>query len=190
MMRFVAAVAVAVAVGVGLTGCTGTTAGTGTATDAASQVPSAAAAPAASAPPSPATPSCATALTPEAYTDFARRGLRPQYSTEWGPDRFRHVEAFVIPQPGIMCAWQSAGGDQQLYFAQIALTGAEWESVQAELVRTGFVEQDTPVAGYFNGPVPDPLYGDGGFAYRDGYLYYAVTPEFTRWIPAFARASG
>jgi len=96
----------------------------------------------------------------------------------------------VIPQPGIMCAWQSAGGDQQLYFAQIALTDAEWESLRAELVRAGFVEQDTPVAGYFNGPVPDPLYGDGGFAYRDGYLYYAVTPEFTRWIPAFARPSG
>lgn len=134
-----------------------------------------------------ATPTCETALLPGAYKEFASRSLRPRDLTEWGANPNRKIEAVTIGGEGITCSWTSEQGDGAAYFAQIAMTEAEWGTLMSELRSDGFVEQDKPVAGYFNGPIEDPLYNDGGFFYRDGYLYYTLVPDLTAWIPAVAK---
>ncbi|TFD86287.1 hypothetical protein [Cryobacterium serini] len=73
-------------------------------------------------------------------------------------------------------------------FGHLALTAAEWEAKKAELIATGFIEESSPVPGYFDEPDTDPNYVDGGFVYRDGNLFYVSYPALTQWIPEFADA--
>ncbi|MBG6059139.1 hypothetical protein RCH16_002445 [Cryobacterium sp. MP_M5] len=180
----VAALAVASAATLMLAGCT---AAVTDAEGAASTTPPATAG-TRSPTPTPAAPpvTCENALLPGGYAEFEAQGLRPDAFTTWGPNPDRRIEALVIAGPGITCSWRTAEGDGLAYFAQIAMSEAEWAKTKAELQSDGFVEQETPVPGYFNGPTPDPLYGDGGFSYRDGFLYYTLTPGLTKWVPGLS----
>lgn len=119
-------------------------------------------------------------MTAAAYTDFEGSGLELREYQGWRTDI-----QFMEDGGGIACAWQG-DGDVVVIFGQLALTAAEWESKKAELLTTGFVEETAPVAGYFNEPDTDPNYIDGGFAYRDGTLFYVSYPALTQSVPELA----
>ncbi len=127
-------------------------------------------------------PTCVTALTEDAYTDFETSGLALRDYQGWRTDI-----QFMADDGGIACAWQGQG-DVVVIFGQLPLTSTEWETKRTELVATGYVEETDPVAGYFNEPDTDPNYIDGGFVYRDGNLFYVSYPAVTQWIPALVSA--
>ncbi|TFD09617.1 hypothetical protein E3T35_14095 [Cryobacterium sp. TMT1-2-2] len=86
-------------------------------------------------------PECATAFTPDAYTDFDSSGLKLREYQGWRTD-----SQFMSDDDGIACAWQGSG-DAVVVFGQLALAAAEWESKMAELLTAGFLEETAPVRG-------------------------------------------
>ncbi len=69
---------------------------------------------------------------------------------------------------------------------QMPMREEEWAATKARLVTEGFVEDDTVVEGFMDGPDSEgESYVGRGFCYRDGNLYYSSYSGFLQFVPAF-----
>lgn len=90
-----------------------------------------------------------------------------------------------IATEGVLCKW-STRGDVQVIFGQLAMSEDEWATVRTGLIESGFIEDDSLVPGFLDGPDEvDPDYAHRGVVYRDGILYYSSYPGFFEFVTAF-----
>lgn len=90
-----------------------------------------------------------------------------------------------MDEHGIVCQWGNSGDVRQV-MGRVPMDESVWESTKMQLVSDGFVEEDSVVAGFMNGPDPlDDSYPDRGFAHRNGILYYTSYSKFFPWFQSF-----
>lgn len=168
---------------VGLTGC-----GTGTPAPSSSATVTPTTTPTAAQTPEPTTTdvafdtTCDTILTDAAYAKLAEDHLVAKPFTTWNVDL-----GFVQDGGGIVCKWGNQG-DIMAISAQMPMTEAAWAEKQASLVADGFTITNDPVDGFTQQPDlgNDDSYVTGGFAWRDGSLYFTSASRLITDFPAFA----
>ncbi|MGG7507927.1 hypothetical protein [Plantibacter sp. YIM 135249] len=170
---------------ISLTGCgTGTPAPSSSATVTPTTTPTATTAPT----PSPTATdaafdaTCDTILTGAAYAKLAEDHLVAKPFTTWNVDL-----GFMQDGGGLVCKWGNQG-DIMAISAQMPMTEAAWAEKQAALVTEGFTITNDPVDGFTKQPDlgNDDSYVNGGFAWRDGNLYFTSSSNFITDFPAFA----
>ena len=179
--RVATAVLGAVLVAGALTGCIPSSAPTPA--PAASETPDAEPTPEATPTPEPtALADCDTVLTAEGYADLAGSNL---VLKEFRAGSWDYFLVHTTAAEGVVCHW-GGGGDVIVDVGQLAMDEATWETTRVQLEAEGYVQDDTVVVGFMDGPdVADENYPHRGFAYRDGVLYYVSYMDFLPFLQAF-----
>ncbi len=179
----------AAALVIGLTACapstTGSVAASGPDDAPAAVEPSPAPEPTKTTPPTasaapPAEPvTCETLLTPAGELDLAQSNLvLREDSSKESADR----EIVTDPEyplladmlrDGVVCVWMNTG-DVMVSIGALEMDPETWETTRTELLGIGYVQDDSVIEGFLDGPdSTEPNYTGRGFAYRDGSVYYS-----------------
>ena len=91
---------------------------------------------------------------------------------------------------GIACGGSVGGAavlDGAVVIGQLPIDERRWKSIQAEFAEDGHrASDDFGVAGWVDVPIDDEaLAGGPGFAWKDGVLYYAMSPLVLGFAPVF-----
>lgn len=125
---------------------------------------------------------CDRVLTQKGYDDLAADNLVLKDATT---QRWDYRLVADVQADGILCTW-AGGGDVFVQLGQLPMDELTWNSTLTTLEAEGYVQVDTDIAGYLDGPDDnEPNYTQRGFAWRDGILYYASYPGILEFVPAF-----
>lgn len=129
---------------------------------------------------------CTDAVTQAGHDQLASNRQLPQQFKYLDWD-YPILERFAAD--GVVCEW-GYQGDSRIVLGQLALSEAEWADVRASLLEAGFVEDDSVMTGFLDGPddpaaEPELSFSERGVVYRDGILYYSSFPGFFKFVTAF-----
>ncbi|WP_146069423.1 hypothetical protein [Cryobacterium sp. Y11] len=109
---------------------------------------------------------CVNVITEKATAAFARANYPLLTELPSGPDP---IMALLVEQGGLSCYWAD-GYDIVAWLGLADMDDATWTALRTELLATGYVQSDDPVAGTIQGERAGDAYP--ALVNRDGATYY------------------